>query len=52
MSSSRSFGWSALAPVVVGVTTFGRSGKGPDVFGFFGITAEAVAAAAKNLVSR
>ena len=46
------FGWSAFAPVVVGVTTFGRSGKGPDVSRFFGITPEAVAAAAGELLAQ
>jgi transketolase len=46
------FGWSVLAPEVVGLTTFGRSGKGPDVCRFFGITSEAVAAAAKELLDR
>jgi transketolase len=46
------FGWSVLASKVVGVTTFGRSGKGPDLYQFFGITPEAVAAAAKELLDR
>jgi transketolase len=41
-----------LASKVVGVTTFGRSGKGPDLYQFFGITPEAVAAAAKELLDR
>jgi transketolase len=46
------FGWSVLASEVVGLTTFGRSGKGPDVYRFFGMTPEAVAAAAKELLER
>jgi len=37
------FGWSALASAFVGMTTFGSSGKGPDLYRFFGITPEAVA---------
>jgi transketolase len=40
------FGWSVLSDQMVGMTTFGASGKGPDLYRYFGITPEAVAAAA------
>ena len=46
------FGWTALTPHVVAVNTFGRSGKGSDLFRFFGITPEAVAAKAKQVLGR
>ena len=34
----------------VGMTGYGASGKGPDLYAHFGITAQAVADAAKELV--
>ncbi|MEM7443873.1 MAG: transketolase [Pseudomonadota bacterium] len=34
----------------IGMTGFGASGKGPDLYAHFGITAEAVASAARELV--
>ncbi|MGI8851627.1 MAG: transketolase-like TK C-terminal-containing protein, partial [Acidimicrobiales bacterium] len=46
------FGWSALTPDVVGMTTFGKSGKGPDLYRFFAITPEAVAAKVKEVLGR
>lgn len=42
------FGWCALAPTVVGMTSFGASGKAADLYQLFGITAEAVADAARK----
>ncbi len=46
------FGWSALTPDVVAMTTFGKSGKGPDLYRFFGITPEAVAAKVNEVLGR
>ncbi|MEO6859031.1 MAG: transketolase [Solirubrobacteraceae bacterium] len=46
------FGWSALTPDVVAMTTFGKSGKGPDLYQFFGITPDAVAAKVKEVLGR
>ncbi len=46
------FGWSALTPDVIGMTTFGKSGKGPDLYRFFGITPEAVADKVKEVLAR
>lgn len=46
------FGWSALTPDVVGMTTFGKSGRGPDLYRFFGITPDAVAAKVKEVLGR
>jgi transketolase len=46
------FGWSALASAFVGMTTFGKSGKGPDLYRFFGITPEAVAAEVRKVLGR
>jgi transketolase len=46
------FGWSALATDMVAMTTFGKSGKGPDLYRFFGITPEAVAAKVKEALGR
>ncbi len=37
------FGWSALTPEMIGMTTFGKSGKAPDLYQFFGITAHPTA---------
>ncbi len=34
------------------MTTFGKSGKGPDLYGFFGITPEAVAGKVKEVLGR
>lgn len=42
------FGWSVLTPDVVAMTTYGRSGKGPDLYRLFGITPQAVAAKAQR----
>jgi len=36
---------------VVGIDRFGESAPGPALFKFFGITAEAVAAAARGVVA-
>jgi transketolase len=44
--------WSALTPEVVAMTTYGRSGKGPDLYRLFGITSQAVAAKAQQILSR
>jgi len=44
------FGWSALADRVVGMTTFGASGRAADLYPHFGITAEAVADAAQTVI--
>ena len=46
------FGWSVLTPDVVAMTTYGRSGKGPDLYRLFGITPQAVAAKAHQILSR
>jgi transketolase len=46
------FGWSALTSAFVGMTTFGKSGKGPDLYRFFGITPEAVAAKVREVLGR
>jgi transketolase len=37
-----------LTDQMVGMTTFGASGKGPDLYRYFGITPEAVADAARQ----
>lgn len=42
------FGWCALAPTVIGMTGFGASGKGPDLYRLLGITADTVTAAARE----
>jgi transketolase len=41
--------WLGTRGAFVGMTGFGASGKAPDLFKHFGITAEAIAAAAKRL---
>ena len=45
------FGWPGLAEEVVGLESFGRSGRGPDLYRLFGLTPEAVAAAAKRSIA-
>ena len=45
------FGWSVLAEEVVGLEGFGRSGRGPDLYRLFGLTPEAVAAAARRAMA-
>jgi transketolase len=37
---------------MVAMTTFGKSGKGPDLYRFFDITPEAVAAKVKEALGR
>jgi transketolase len=44
------FGWSALADRVIGMTTFGASGRAADLYPHFGITARAVADTARALI--
>jgi len=41
--------WLGLKGAFVGMTGFGASGKAADLYKHFGITAEAIAAAAKRL---
>jgi transketolase len=45
------FGWHGIADRVVGMTTFGASGRATDLYPHFGITAQAVAEAAGALLS-
>ena len=45
------FGWPGLAEEVVGLESFGRSGRGPDLYRLFGLTPAAVAAAAKQSIA-
>ena len=40
-----------LAEEVVGPESFGRSGRGPDLYRLFGLTPEAVAAAAMRAIA-
>ncbi|MGN6636991.1 MAG: transketolase-like TK C-terminal-containing protein, partial [Oryzihumus sp.] len=44
------FGWSVLADAVVGMERFGASGKAEDLYPYFGITPEAVAAQASRVL--
>jgi transketolase len=44
------FGWCALADAVVGMESYGASGKAEDLYPYFGITAEKVAARASQLL--
>lgn len=47
------FGWSRYVGSednVIGINTFGASGKGPEVYKHFGITAEAIVAKIKSLI--
>jgi transketolase len=46
------FGWSEFADHVVGMTTFGASGKAADLYPHFGITPDAVAQAVRTLCSQ
>lgn len=46
------FGWSAVADEMVGMDTFGASGKAVDLYPHFGITPEAVSECAANLLAR
>ena len=45
-------GWSEFARRTVGMTTFGASGKGPDLYEHFGITPEVVVAAVREVLAR
>jgi transketolase len=44
------FGWCVLADTVVGMDTFGASGKAEELYPHFGITPEAVAAQASRVL--
>jgi transketolase len=44
------FGWCALADEMVGMETFGASGRAEDLYPHFGITPEAVAACASRVL--
>ena len=50
VEAASTFGWAGIADAVVGMTTFGASGKAVDLYPHFGITARAVADAALALL--
>jgi transketolase len=50
VEAASSFGWCALATAVVGMDRFGASGKAEDLYPYFGIRTEAVAARASGLL--
>lgn len=50
VEAASTFGWAGIADRVVGMTTFGASGRAADLYPYFGITAQAVADAARALV--
>jgi transketolase len=51
VEAASTFGWAGIADRVVGMTTFGASGRAVDLYPHFGITADAAADAASALVN-
>jgi transketolase len=51
VEAASTFGWAGIADRVVGMTTFGASGRAADLYPHFGITAQAAADAARALVN-
>ena len=51
LEAASPFGWAGIADRVIGMTTFGASGRAEDLYPQFGITAQAVADAARPLVT-
>lgn len=45
------FGWCSFTQTVIGMTTFGASGKAADLYQMFGITPEAVAGAVRRVLA-
>jgi transketolase len=52
VEAASTFGWAGIVDRVVGMTTFGASGRAVDLYPHFGITAQAVADAAREIVNR
>jgi len=52
VEAASTFGWGGIADRVVGMTTFGASGRAVDLYPHFGITAEATADAARALLNQ
>jgi transketolase len=50
VEAASTFGWAGIADAVIGMTTFGASGKAADLYPHFGITAQAAADAARALL--
>jgi transketolase len=50
VEASSVYGWHRFSHAQIGMTTFGASGSGPDVFKHFGFTAENIASKGKALV--
>ncbi len=51
VEAGSSFGWSRWADAHIAVDEFGESGKGPEVYEHFGLTPDAVVAAARSLLA-